>query len=66
MRILIPRITDMHNGTFRPEILIDGRDTGLVFLAPVATVDLAWERACDTCEIEFGDWTDNGLWYVVP
>lgn len=67
MDILIPRVTDMHNGTFRPEIVIhDGAMGDIAFLKPTTSADAAWEFVCDTIELVAGDWTDNGRWYVVP
>jgi hypothetical protein len=66
MRVLIPRVTDMCNGTFRPEVVIDGAESGVAFLEPAADADAAWEAACDAIEIVPGDWTDSGRWYVCP
>ena len=67
MQVLIPRVTDMHDGTFRPEIVIDDGSTGdIIFLEPMPSISAAWERACDAIEIVPGDWTDSGNHYVVP
>jgi hypothetical protein len=45
--LLIPRVTDMRNGTFRPEIVIDTPGTGgdIVFMDPVDSVAEARLRA---------------------
>jgi hypothetical protein len=65
MVVLILRPTDMCNGTFRPEVLVDaGSMSDIVFLEPVASADEAWERACDKVEDAPGDWTDNGRYYA--
>ena len=56
----------MCNGTFRPEVVIDGAESGVAFLEPAADADAAWEAACDAIEIVPGDWTDSGRWYVCP
>lgn len=63
MDILTPRVTDMKDGTHRPEIIMPH---DVIFLPPMADADAAWERACDVIELVPGDWTDSGLWYVVP
>ena len=43
---LIPRVTDMRNGTFRPEVVIEYPGGGdIVFLIPVASVAAARLRA---------------------
>jgi hypothetical protein len=65
--LLIPRVTDMRNGFFRPEVVIgDGSMSDIAFLQPMASADEAWERACDAIELVPGDWADNGLWYACP
>jgi hypothetical protein len=67
MQVLTPRITDMRNGTYRPEVVIaDGKRGDIVFLDPMPDADAAWERACDAVELVPGDWTDSGRWYVCP
>jgi hypothetical protein len=67
MLVLIPRLTDMRNGTFRPEVVIDdGKMGDIVLLGPMVDADAAWEYACDVVELVPGDWTDNGRWYVCP
>ena len=47
MLVLTPRVTNMRNGTFRPEIVVDGAESG----EPTASTDAAWEAACDTVEL---------------
>jgi hypothetical protein len=43
---LIPRVTDMRDGAFRPEVVIAAAGCGdIVFLAPVASVAEARLRA---------------------
>jgi hypothetical protein len=43
-----PRVTDMHVGSFRPEVMVDdGAEGGIKFGAPVAK---AAKRACASCE----------------
>ena len=67
MQVLIPRLTDMRDGSWRPEVAIWGDGKGeVVFLPPMADKDAAWGRACDVIELVPGDWTDSGRWYVVP
>jgi hypothetical protein len=67
MRVLRPRVTDMLNDTFRPEVVICGvAESAIAFLEPMVDADAAWERACDAVEIVPGDWTDSGRWYVCP
>jgi hypothetical protein len=62
---LIPHITDMRDGTFRPEVVIDdGKGGDIIFLEPMATVDAAWDRACDEIELTSGEWSDDGRRYV--
>jgi hypothetical protein len=57
----------MHDGTFRPEVVIaDVTNGDVTFLEPMPDIDAAWERACDVVEILPGDWTDTGRWYVAP
>jgi hypothetical protein len=48
---LIPRVTDMHDGFFRPEIVIGIPGTGgdIVFMSPVATIAEARLRANAVC-----------------
>jgi hypothetical protein len=67
MLVLIPRVSDMHDGTFRPEVVYDDADAGGIHMfAPLPDANAAWEYACDVCELVPGDWTDSGRWYVVP
>jgi hypothetical protein len=66
MRVFTPRVTDMRNGRWRPEIIISGAKDEVVFLELAPDIDAAWERACDVIELVPGDWTDSGRWYVVP
>jgi hypothetical protein len=48
--LLIPRLTDMRNGTFRPECVISDEGLGdIVFGAPVATLDEARRLATQLC-----------------
>jgi hypothetical protein len=65
--LLIPRLTDMRDGRWRPELSLPTTgEADIVLLEPMADADAAWERARDVIELVPGDWTDNGRWYVCP
>ena len=50
---LRPRVTDMHDGSFRPEVIVDdGAEGGIKFGAPVAK---AAKRARASCEGSRGE-----------
>ena len=61
---LRPRVTDMMNGTFRPEVVIDDGARGDIKLgAPVATIEEANRLAAAACEGSPGAWA--GEWFAV-
>jgi hypothetical protein len=66
MKALIPHMSDMLDGTFRPEIVIDdGKGGDIIFFEPVADADAAWERACDEIEkLSPGEWSYDGRRYA--
>jgi hypothetical protein len=63
---LRPRIQDMRNGTFQPIVTVaSGPQSSAVFGTPLATVQEAWDAACDACEaaLPAGGWSADG-WHV--
>lgn len=63
---LRPHISDMMNGTFRPEAVIRDAGRGDIKLGePVATIKEASRRARKMCEQIGGDGVWDGDWYVV-
>jgi hypothetical protein len=66
MKVLIPHMSDMRDGTFRPEIVIDdGKGGDIRFFEPVPTKRAAWGRACDEIELTPGEWNDAGRYECV-
>jgi hypothetical protein len=48
---LIPRVSDMRDGTFRPEVVIGDDGLGDIhFGTPVASIEEARRRAVDACK----------------
>jgi hypothetical protein len=49
--LLAPHITDMRNGTYRPEVAVGDDDLGGIhFGAPVATIEEASRLAIEACK----------------
>jgi hypothetical protein len=63
---LRPRVSDMKDGTFRPEAVI--RNTGrgdIKFAKPLPTIEKAEKSARALCEQIGGDGVWDGEWYAV-
>jgi hypothetical protein len=61
MKVLISHMSDMRDGTFRPEIVIDdGKGGDIRFFEPVPTKRAAWGRACDEIELTRASGTKPG------
>jgi hypothetical protein len=49
--LLVPHVTDMRNGTFRPEVAVGDNDLGGIhFGRPVASIEQASRVAIEACK----------------